>query len=138
MPTVPEVEHRHTELRRRRLVFAHQRADAQQRIDADLRHHREHRSHGRHRHGIRARQPKVQRPTAGFDQERDAENRTAGVEQRPLARRQRGESLREIGHVQRADVAVDHRDADQEQQRRREIHDDVVEPRAHARGADSS
>ena len=40
----------------------------------------------------------------------------------------------EIRHVQRAGHAVDHRHADQEQERRHQVHDDVVQAGLHARG----
>ena len=42
--------------------------------------------------------------------------------------RERAEPLREVRHVERAGDAVDQRDADQEQDRSRQVDDDVVQP----------
>ena len=53
-------------------------------------------------------------------------------------RRQHHEPAGEVGHVQRAGDAVDHRYADQEQERRQDVDDEVVHAHADARSADAA
>ena len=53
------------------------------------------------------------------------------MQQAAVAGRHRRQLLRDVGHVQRAGDAVEHRHADQEQQRSDQVDGDVVQPGTH-------
>ena len=57
------------------------------------------------------------------------------MQQAPVGLRHLRDALRQIGHVQRARHAVQHRRANQEQRRRRQVDRNEMQPRLHARAA---
>ncbi len=114
------------------LVAQQQHRKSEDHIDADLAHDRKHRAHGRRGRCVGRRQPERKRPHAGFDEERDAKDGGAGLEQEPVVIGNERNSRGQVRYVERAGDAIDQADADEEQRRCREIDRDVLHARSHA------
>ncbi|MNC29205.1 hypothetical protein D3C75_774460 [compost metagenome] len=104
---------------------------AQHGIQADLGHDGEQRSHRRAGGGIGRHQPEVQRPDAGLDQEGHGQDRRAGVQQAAVGLRHQRNLQRQVGHVQGAGHAIQHRCADQEQRRGEQVDGNVMQAGTH-------
>ncbi|MNK56387.1 hypothetical protein D3C87_754220 [compost metagenome] len=101
-------------------------------INAHLAHDRKQPADRGRRRAIGGRQPEIQRPHAGLDQERDAQNRRSGFQQHTLVGVEAFDTMGEVTHVQRAGHTIDEADADQEEQCRNEVDGDVMQPRLDA------
>ena len=110
-----------------------QQAQPHDHIDPHLRQNREDRRGGRAGGRVGGRQPEAERPHGALHQERHAQDGRAGVEEAAVGVGDRRDTGDEVGHVERAGYAVDQGDADQEQQRGREVHGDVAQARLDAR-----
>ena len=112
-----------------------QRPQPQHAVHAHLGHERKQRTHGRRGRAVGRHQPEVERPHGGLDEERHRQNGSGCVQQPPVCHGHARNALCQVGHVERAGDAVEHRHPDEEQRRRREVDGDVVQPRRHARAA---
>src|SRR3546814_15273476 len=72
------------------------------------------------------------RSDARFDQERGAQDRGAALQDGEVSGWNLGDTLGEVRHVERAGGGIDHRHADQEQQRGRDVDRDIMQARTRA------
>ncbi len=100
-------------------------------IQPYLGHDGEQRSHRRRRARIGFRQPKIQRQQRGLAAEHQQQQAQRGFGQRHILRRQIGDALRKLGHVERAEHTEQQAQRNQEQRRRAHVEHHVMQAYPH-------
>ncbi len=112
-----------------------QAMDAQDRIGADLGHDREQRGRGRPGRRIGAGQPEMQRRQRRLQGEHHEQQQRRRAHQPEIVRVKRRDPLREIGHVEGAEHAVEGAHREQEQARTDQVDHHIMQSGATARRA---
>ena len=115
------------------LAAKHQRPQPQDGVHAHLGHDGKQRAHRRGGSAVGRHQPEVERPHGGLDEKGGGQDGGGRVQQAAVAGLHLRHALRQVGHVERAGQAVEHRHANQEQRRRRQVDGNEVQPGLHPR-----